>query len=87
MLADSSLLYKNSAIAAKLRVCEKRGFILVLLFDICGLQFRIVREVLLLLGFGSGVWRLAFSWCVATFGFNFVAFFFFVQFVFGICYL
>ena len=88
MLADSSLLYEHSVIMVKLRVCEKRCFLLVWLFDICGLQFGIVREVLLLLGFGSTVWRFALSWCIATFGFNFVALFLVcAQFVFDIWYL
>ena len=49
---------------------RKRGFLLVWLFDICGLQFVIVRGLLPLgFGFGSVVWWLALAWCVATFGF------------------
>ena len=57
MLADSSLLYKHSVIMAKLRVCEKRCFLLVWLFDICGLQFGIMREVCccLVLQFGDSL--------------------------------
>ena len=53
----------------KIRECEEKRLPLVWFFDICGLQFGIVREVLLPLGFGCAVWWFALSWCVATFGF------------------
>ena len=53
----------------KIRECEEKRLPLVWFFDICGLQFGIVREVLLLLGFGCAVWWFALSWYVATFGF------------------
>ena len=51
------------------RVCvTNRGSLFVWLFDICGLQFEIAREVcyrlVLVLRFGDLL-----SWCVATFGF------------------
>ena len=49
---------------------RKRGFFLVWLFDICELQFGIVREVCYRTVFGSVVWRFALSWFVATFGFD-----------------
>ena len=49
---------------------RKRGFFLVWLFDICGLQFGMVREVCYCAVFGFAVWRFALSWFVATFGFD-----------------
>ena len=68
---------------------RKRGSLLVWLFDIYGLQFRIER-CLLRLDFGSAVWRFALSWCVAIFGFDLWLSLWFVrnwylEFVFGIC--
>ena len=41
----------------------KRLSLLVWFFDICGLQFKIMREVLLLLYFGFVVWRFALLAC------------------------
>ena len=46
MLADSSLLYKQSAATANSESgCEKKRLYFVWFFDICGLQFGIVKEV------------------------------------------
>ena len=71
MLADSSFLYKHNAIMANSeRGVRKKGSLFIWLFDICGLQFGIVREAFLPLGFGSGIWWFALSWCVVTFGFD-----------------
>ena len=69
---------------------RKRGFFLVWLFDICELQFGIVREVCYRTVFGSVVWRFALSWFVATFGFDlWLSLWFehnwYLVFVFGIC--
>ena len=89
ILADSSLLYKHSATTENERERERererrecvweKGFLLVWLLDIYGLQFEIVREVLLPLGFSFVVWWFALSWCIATFGFDLWLFLWFVR--------
>ena len=55
MLVNLSLLYKQSAAAKKKCGCEKKRLSFVQFFDICGLQFEIVREVCccLVLQFGD----------------------------------
>ena len=68
MLTDSSLLYKYSAIVANLECMRKRGFLLFWFFEICGLQFGIVKEVCCRLVLQFFLFSL--SWCVATFGFD-----------------
>ena len=45
MLANSSLLYKHSIATELIGGCEKKRLSLVWFFDICGLQFEMVREV------------------------------------------
>ena len=75
MLTDSSLLYKYSAIVANLECMRKRGFLLFWFFEICGLQFGIVKEVCcrLVLQFGDflslGVLQLLDLICGSLFGF------------------
>ena len=85
MLADSSLLYKYSAIAANLRVlCALSCF---WFFWYLWVAIWNSERGLLPLGFGSAVWLFALSWCIATFGFNLWLSFWFVYnsyLVFGI---
>ena len=74
MLTDSSLLYKYSAIVANLECMRKRGFLLFWFFEICGLQFGIVKEVCcrLVLQFGDflslGALQLLDLLCGSLFG-------------------
>ena len=78
ILANSSLLHKHSAATEKeIRRCEEKRLSLVWFFDICGLQFGIVREVcnclVLVLWFGDllslGAMQLLDLLCGSFFGF------------------
>ena len=82
ILANSSLLYNTMLLQKirerekEMRVCDKKGFLFVWLFDICRLQFGIVREVcyhlVLVLQFGDllslGVLQLLDLICGSHFG-------------------
>ena len=90
MLANSSLLYKHSAIMENLEWVRKRGYLLFWFFEIRGLQFGIVREVCcrLVLWFGDllslGVLQLLDLICGSLFGSCTIRIWYLV-FVVGIC--
>ena len=95
ILANSSLLYMHSTTTKnkreKERVCVRKCSLFIWLFDICGLQFEIVREIcyhlVLVLRFGDllslGALQLLDFFCGSFFGLCAIGIWYLV-FVFGI---